>query len=176
MGVGVTFTLARFSEGFLILRAGESGLAPMWAPGVMVLMGLAFTLSAYPAGALSDRLGRRRVVLAGYLLFATVSAGFAPGTGAAGFVVLFGLYGISFALVEANSRALVADLAPEAYRGGVLGLYYLVTSLAALPAALIAGLLWDLDPAWTFAYGAVLALAAAGVLGFGVREPRGGER
>jgi MFS family permease len=66
---------------------------------------------------------------------------------------------------------LVADLAPERQRGGVLGLYYLVISLAALPAGLLAGLLWDLDPVWTFVYGGSLALAATLVMGLAVREP-----
>jgi MFS family permease len=169
------FALANFSYMFFVLRSSVVFDERMAVAAPILLYALfqfTYTLFAYPAGMLSDRVGRRRVVLGGYVLFAAVSAGFAVGGGVAGFVVLFGLYGISFALVEANSRALVADLAPADRRGGVLGLYYLVTSLAALPAALTAGLLWDLNPAWTFAYGAVVALVAAVVLGFGVREPQ----
>jgi len=168
------FALGNFSYMFFVLRSTVVFDERLAVAAPILLYGLfqlVYTLFAYPAGLLSDRVGRRRVVLVGFLLFAGVSGGFAIASGAASFVLLFALYGLSYALVEANSRALVADLAPAARRGGVLGLYYLVITLAALPAALIAGWLWDQDPLWTFYYGAMLALLAGMVMGVWVREP-----
>lgn len=168
------FALGNFSYMFFVLRSAtafDDRLAVAIPILLYALFQFTYTFFAYPAGRLSDRIGRRRVVLAGYLIFALVSLGFALLDGIAAHVMLFALYGISYALVEASSRVLVADLAPELQRGGVLGLYYLVISLAALPAALIAGLLWDLDPVWTFVYGGSLAFAASLVMGLAVHEP-----
>lgn len=156
-----------------IAELGGTGLAIGLIAGTLAvglpillyaLYNVSYTAFAVPAGALSDRVGRRPVLFAGYGLFVLVCAGFAAADGLAAFVVLFLLFGVNYALVNATERALVSDLAEEAQRGTALGTYHLTTSLAALPAGLLAGLLWDLDPRWTFVYGAVTAAAAIAVL------------
>ena len=162
------FALANFSYMFFVLRS-ESAFSGALAVGIPILLyalyNVSYTLLAVPAGILSDRFGRRPVLFAGYGLFVLVCAGFAVAEGLVAFVVLFLLFGANYALVNATERALVSDLAEEHQRGTALGTYYLVVSAAALPGGLLAGLLWDLDPQWTFVYGAVTAAAAILLLG-----------
>jgi MFS family permease len=168
------FALANFSYMFFVLRS-ESAFEGRFAAGLPILLyglfNLVFTLFAVPAGILSDRIGRKKVLVAGYGLFGAICIGFVFATSPAAFAVLFTLYGVSYALVEANERALVADLAHEHSRGTALGTYHMVVSLAALPAGLIAGLLWDTThPVFAFYYGAAAALSAALLLGIQVRN------
>lgn len=158
VGVGVVFTMARFSEAFLILRAGEAGLAPMWAPLVLVLMALAFSLSAYPAGALSDRVGRIAVLAIGIgcLLVADLVLAFVPGV--AGLALGVVLWGIHMGFTQGVFAALVADRAPGELRGTAFGVFHLSTGLALLLASVLAGLLWDaVGYRATFVSGAVFA-------------------
>lgn len=143
VGVGVVFTLARFSEAFLILRAGQAGLSPMWAPLVLVLMGIAFSLSAYPAGALSDRIHRHMVLAIGMVLLiaADLVLAFVPGLG--GLALGVTLWGLHMGFTQGVFSALIADSAPAPLRGTAFGLFHLFTGLALLLASLIAGALWD---------------------------------
>lgn len=160
-GVGVVFTLARFSEAFLILRAGESGLAPTWAPAVMVLMSLAFSLSAYPAGALSDRVDRTSVLAVGTgcLIAADLLLAFVPGLG--GLVLGVVLWGLHMGLTQGLFAALIADNAPIELRGTAFGLFHLLTGSTLLLASIAAGVLWDaLGYRGTFVGGAALATLA----------------
>mgnify|MGYP006281857005 CR=1 FL=1 len=161
------FALANFSYMFFVLRS-ESAFSGALAVGLPILLyalyNVSYTLFAVPAGVLSDRFGRRAVLFAGYGLFVLVCAGFAVARSLPAFIALFLLFGLNYALVNATERALVSDLAEEEGRGTALGTYYLTTSLAALPGGLLAGLLWDLDPQWTFVYGAVTAGAAIALL------------
>ncbi|HKJ76373.1 MAG TPA: MFS transporter, partial [Gammaproteobacteria bacterium] len=161
------FALANFSYMFFVLRS-ESAFTGALAVGIPILLyalyNVSYTLLAVPAGMLSDRFGRRPVLFAGYGLFVVVCGGFAVAEDLVTFVVLFLLFGANYALVNATERALVSDLAEEQQRGTALGTYYLVVSLTALPGGLLAGLLWDLDPQWTFVYGAVTAAAAIAIL------------
>ena len=158
VGVGVVFTLARFSEAFLILRAGEAGLSPISAPLVLVLMGIAFSLSAYPAGALSDRVSRVIVLVVGIgvLIAADLVLAFVPGL--AGLAVGVVLWGLHMGCTQGVFAALVAERAPAELRGTAFGVFHLLTGLALLLASVIAGALWD---AWgyrgTFLCGAVFA-------------------
>ncbi|MFA5489785.1 MAG: MFS transporter [Candidimonas sp.] len=164
ISVGVVFTLARFSEAFLILRAGEAGLTPIWAPIVLVLMGIAFSLSAYPAGALSDRVSRVAVLAIGMggLIAADLALAFIPGLGGLALGVV--LWGLHMGFTQGVFGALVADNAPAELRGTAFGVFHLLTGLALLMASVIAGALWD---AWgyraTFLCGA--AFAALTLLG-----------
>ncbi|MDT7839048.1 MFS transporter [Aquabacterium sp. OR-4] len=166
VAIGLVFTLARFSEAFLILRAQSAGLAPMWAPAVLVVMGLAYALSAYPAGALSDRLRRLDVLLVGLalLIAADLVLAFMPGLAGLGLGVA--LWGLHMGFTQGLFNALIADSAPAALRGTAFGLYHLLTGLALLLASLIAGALWDAAGYQaTFACGAVFAaLTMAGLL------------
>lgn len=160
-GVGVVFTLARFSEAFLILRAGESGLAPTWAPAVMVLMSLAFSLSAYPAGALSDRVDRTSVLAVGTgcLIAADLLLAFVPGLG--GLMLGVVLWGLHMGLTQGLFAALIADNAPIELRGTAFGLFHLLTGSTLLLASIVAGVLWDaLGYRGTFVGGAALATLA----------------
>jgi MFS family permease len=169
--VAFLFSLANFSYMFFVLRsetAFEGNFAAAFPILLYALYNLSYTVFAIPAGMASDRLGRRNVLMAGYTLFALVSMGFIFASGWIMFVVLFLLYGLSYALVNANERAYVSDLAVESSRGSALGTYHMVTSIAGLPAGLIAGLLWDLDPVYTFAAGAGFALLAISVLGISI--------
>ncbi|KAF7598976.1 MAG: MFS transporter [Candidatus Dactylopiibacterium carminicum] len=159
--LGVVFTLARFSEAFLILRAGEAGLSPMWAPLVLVLMAIAFSLSAYPAGALSDRINRVTVLAIGmgFLMAADLVLAFLPGL--SGVILGVVLWGVHMGFTQGVLSALIADSAPAELRGTAFGVFHLLAGLALLLASVIAGALWD---AWgyqgTFLCGAVLAMLA----------------
>nr|WP_208073913.1 MFS transporter [Bradyrhizobium barranii] len=158
VAVGVVFTLARFSEAFLILRAQNIGLSAMWVPAVLVLMNVVYALSAYPAGVLSDRINRTGLLALGLVFLA--AADLALG------VVLWGLH---MGLTQGLLSALVADAAPPNLRGTAFGYFNLFTGLALLAASVIAGALWDAyGPAGTFLAGLGFALVAlAGLLAVG---------
>jgi MFS family permease len=165
LGAASCYGLANFSYMFFVLRAEQvvggrfSGAIPILLYG---LYQVSFTVFAWPAGLLSDRFGRLPVLIGGYFTFVLLCVGFLVARSVPALVALFLLYGLNNALVEANERALVADLAPEHERGTALGFYHIAVSLAALPAGLIAGALWDLEPGWyTFKVGALFALIAA---------------
>jgi MFS family permease len=160
VAVGVVFTLARFSEAFLILRAQNIGLHAMWVPAVLVLMNIVYALSAYPAGVLSDRINRTALLALGLVVLAGADLVLALG------VVLWGLH---MGLTQGLLSALVADTAPPALRGTAFGYFNLFTGLAMLAASVIAGALWDAyGPVSTFLAGLGFALAAlVGLLAIG---------
>ena len=159
--VSGVFALANFSYMFFILRAQTafSGKAAIGIPIFLyVIFNVAYTLLAIPFGILSDRIGRRKVLIMGYLLFALTSLGFSLFRSTVAFLVLFVLYGMVYAMVEGNQRAFVSDLSPEGLKATALGTFHTVVGIAALPGSLIAGLLWQrVSPSATFLYGAVLA-------------------
>ncbi len=165
--VAFLFALANFSYMFFVLQS-QSAFEGKLSIGIPILLyalyNLIYTLFAIPAGILSDHIGRRNVLLSGYGLFALVSVGFIFAESLLVYLLLFALYGLNYALVNANERAYVSDLAKESTRGVALGSYHMATSVAALPAGLIAGLLWDIDPAYTFSFGALAAISAVLVL------------
>ncbi|HEU0098371.1 MAG TPA: MFS transporter [Allosphingosinicella sp.] len=162
VGIGILFTLARFSEAFLILKASAEGL-PLWlAPAVLVVMNLVYSTSAYPAGIASDRVGTRGLLLASLVLLAAADLMLAlvPGL-VAGFAAI-ALWGLHMGLSQGLLSRLVADRAPGDLRGSAFGLFNLATGLAMLAASVTAGLLWDgLGPSATFLAGAGFAAAAA---------------
>jgi len=163
--VATVFTLARFSEAFLILRARGEGLGEAYAPLVLVVMNVVYAAAAYPAGALSDRVGRRGVFLAGIVMLIAADAALA-GAPSLGWVALgVALWGLHMGFTQGLLGALVADTAPADLRGTGFGALNLVTGLATLAASLIAGELWDrIGPQATFGAGAAFALVSlAGV-------------
>ncbi|QXI40109.1 MFS transporter [Pseudomonas xantholysinigenes] len=153
------FTLARFSEAFLLLRGQALGLPALWAPGVLVVMSLAFSLSAYPAGALSDRVGRRGVLMTGLGLLVLADLALALLPGWAGLALGVGLWGLHLGFSQGVFAALIADHAPAHLRGTAFGVFNLLTGVALLVASVLAGGLWDgLGYQATFMAGAVFAL------------------
>lgn len=166
VAIGAVFTLARFSEAFLTLRARDAGIRLSFVPIVLVVMNLAYTLVAYPAGAASDRRHPLSFLLAGLgaLVLADLTLAYAPSPA----WVLAGsaLWGLHMALTQGTLAKLVADTAPDALRGTAFGLFNLVTGISSLFASLIAGNLWGASgPSATFLAGAVFsALAAAGLI------------
>lgn len=160
--IGVVFTLARFSEAFLILKASADGLPMALAPLVLVAMNVVYAVGAYPAGALSDHFSAGRLLLlgAGTLIAADLALAFSaglPGTFAG--IVLWGLH---MALTQGLFAKLVAAHAPAELRGSAFGIFNLATGVALLFASVIAGLLWDYaGPAATFLVGAGFAVIAA---------------
>jgi MFS family permease len=161
VGIATVFTLARFSEAFLILRAQSVGLPIFLVPAVMVLMNLVYALAAYPAGILSDRNDRTRVLMIGiaFLIAADLVLGFAAGVlGVALGVVLWGLH---MGFTQGLLATLVADAAPAELRGTAFGMFNLLGGIALLAASIVAGALWDAaGPKGTFLAGAAFTIIA----------------
>ncbi|HEY8335323.1 MAG TPA: MFS transporter [Tardiphaga sp.] len=158
VAIGLVFTLARFSQAFLVLKAQSEGLALALIPLVFVWMNLVYAAIATPAGILSDRIGRGKLLLCGLgvLLIADLTLAFVPGLW--GVFVGVGLWGLYLGLSQGLLSALVADTAPEDLRGTAFGLFNLVTGAALLIASLLAGWLWQaFGPTATFLAGAAFS-------------------
>ena len=167
----ILFTLGNSSDAFLILRAQERGLSVLAIIGALLALNLVYTLVSGPAGMLSDRVGRRRIIVGGWLLYGVVYLGFALAGAAWQVWVLYALYGAYYGLSEGVARALVADMVIPEQRGTAYGLYNAAVGITALPASVIAGLLWrgwgpwpGFGPWAPFLFGAALALLAAALL------------
>ena len=174
VAVATVFTLARFSEAFLILRAQSAGLPIMLVPAVLVLMNVVYALAAYPAGVLSDRIDRRTVLIAGLVVLVVADIVLALASGVVGVACGVILWGLHMGLTQGLLATLVADTAPAELRGTAYGMFNLLTGLALLAASIIAGALWDMTgPGGTFLAGAAFTgLAIAGLLT--VRRPNPG--
>ncbi len=179
--VGI-FDLGNSSDAFLILRANERGLNVVEVLGMLVTFNLVYTLLSIPAGSLSDRIGRRKLIIGGWLIYALIYFGFAvAGTGWHVWV-LYAVYGAYYGLAYGTTKAMVADIVPAELRGTAYGTYNAVLGILDFPASLIAGLLWSGVPSWgwngfgpsaPFFFGGTLALAAA--LLMALWSPRTGE-
>jgi predicted MFS family arabinose efflux permease len=162
MGIIFLFTLGNSTDAFLLLRASQLGVPVALAPILWAALHLVKSASSTPGGALSDRIGRRPTLIAGWLLYAAVYLGFALADAAWQAWALFAVYGVYFGLTEGSERALIADLVGPERRGTAFGWYNLAIGLGALPASLMFGYVWDrAGPATAFVMGASLALAAA---------------
>lgn len=162
VAIGVLFTLARFSEAFLILKASGEGLPAAFAPLVLVAMNLVFSLGAYPAGVLADTLPARTLLLWALALLIAADLVLAFTGSIAGAFAGIALWGGHMALSQGLLAKLVADQAPAEARGTAFGVYNLSTGMALLAASVVAGLLWDAyGPTATFLAGAAFALVAA---------------
>ena len=163
--VGFVFTLARFSEGFLILRALDIGVSATLSPLVLVAFNLAFGLFAYPAGALADRIGARGLLLGGIGVLIAADLLLAQPVGLIGLTIGCLLWGGHMALTQGLFAKLIADAAPEPLRATSFGAFYFASGIATLLASLGAGLIWDRDGASaTFLTAAVLAAVAGAML------------
>ena len=167
------FTLGNSSDGFLVLRAQNLGISVTGILVMLAVYNLVVTLVATPAGSLSDRVGRRRLIIGGWLVYAVIYLGFALAQSAWQVWLLYVAYGLYFGMAFGTANALVADLVPENLRGTAYGTYNAVIGLLAFPSSLIAGLLWQgvgswhgLGPSAPFLFGGTLALIAALLMAF----------
>ena len=161
VSIAAVFTLARFSEAFLILKAQKAGLAIALVPAVLVLMNVVYALAAYPAGALSDGRDRTPILITGLVLLVTADAVLAWAETISAVAIGVALWGLHMGLTQGLLSAFVADAAPPELRGTAFGVFNLAIGIAALLASVIAGALWDLvGPQGTFAAGAGFTLVA----------------
>ena len=163
--ISTLFTFGNSSDAFLILRAQNLGLAAVLVPLAYFTFNIVYSLLAMPLGSLSDRVGRKVVIIAGYLIFAIVYCGFAFASASWAVWGLFAVYGIYYALTDGVQRAYITDIVPSNLRGSAIGTYNALVGIAALPASIIGGFLWQaIAPEATFIYGAVFAVIAAVLL------------
>ncbi|HOX43983.1 MAG TPA: MFS transporter [Myxococcota bacterium] len=167
VGIAALFALGNSSDLFLLLYAREAfGLSLAGMVGLWILLHLSKAASGVVFGALSDRVGRRPLILAGWLLYAGVYLAMAWAASLVQLAVLLGIYGLYYGLTEGAEKALVLDLAGQERSGSAFGLYHGAVGLSALPASLLFGVFWiELGPRWAFGVGAGLAGLAALLLG-----------
>jgi MFS family permease len=165
VGVGAVFTLARFSEAFLVLRAQQSGVAVALVPLVMVAMNLVYAASAYPFGWLSDRISHTKLLAFGLVLLALADLVLARGNDWPTMLLGVALWGIHMGMTQGLLATMVAATAPPDLRGTAFGVFSLVSGVALLLASALAGWLWDSHGApSTFYAGAGLSVLALGLL------------
>jgi MFS family permease len=159
------FDLGNSSDAFLVLRAQERGLSVINILAMLVAFNLIYALISTPAGSLSDRIGRRKLIIGGWLAYGAIYLGFALAGRGWHIWLLYALYGIYYGLAYGTAKAMVADLVPASLRGTAYGTYNATLGILDFPASLIAGFLWQqIDPAAPFYFGAALALGAAVLL------------
>ena len=169
------FTLGNSTDAFLILRANQLGVSVALVPILWAALHVVKSAASVPGGALSDRFGRKPLILAGWAVYAAVYVGFGRATETWHAWALFLAYGTFFGLTEGTEAALIADLVGSARRGTAYGWYYLAVGIGALPASVLFGLVWDrVSPRAAFDLGAALAFAAALML-LAVRPQPGAE-
>jgi MFS family permease len=161
----LVFTLGNSTDAFLLLRAQQLGVAVTLLPMIWVALHVVKMVFSVPGGILSDRIGRKKVIVAGWTVYALVYAAFGLANVQWHAWALFAVYGIYFGLTEGVEKALVADFAPMHLRGSSFGLYHLMLGIGALPASLLFGLVWQrFGAAAAFAMGAILAMLASVML------------
>lgn len=162
------FDLGNSSDAFLVLRAQERGLSVISILGMLVVFNLIYSLVSTPAGSLSDRIGRKKMIIAGWLVYAAIYMGFALVKTGLQVWALYAVYGLYYGLAYGTTKALVADLVPEILRGTAYGTFNAVLGILDFPASVIAGILWQGTGSWSglgasapFIFGSSMALIAA---------------
>jgi MFS family permease len=162
------FELGNSSDAFLILLAQERGLSLTGILGMLLTFNLVYTVVSMPAGSLSDRIDRKKIIVVGWLVYAVIYLGFAVSQTGTQIWVLYALYGIYYGMAYGTSKAMIADIVPAESRGTAYGLYSAVLGLLNLPSSVIAGLLWEGAGSWEgfgpsapFVWGAALAFVSA---------------
>jgi MFS family permease len=162
------FDLGNSSDAFLVLRAQERGLSVVGVLGMLVTFNLVYTLISTPAGSLSDRIGRRKLIIGGWLVYAAIYYGFALARTGLQVWVLYTIYGIYYGMAFGTANAMIADLVPDTLRGTAYGTYNAILGILDFPASVIAGILWQgafswpgFGPSAPFFFGATLALIAS---------------
>ncbi|MDL1968688.1 MAG: MFS transporter [Deltaproteobacteria bacterium] len=163
--VSSVFALGHFGYAFLLLRAKNIGLADNTAILLYVVFYIVYSICVIPLGIVSDKVGRKAVLMGGYVLFGITSLGLLVISSLQGILLFYVIYGISYAMIDGAQRAFVVDLAPQHLKGTALGVFHTAIGLVALPGGYIAGLLWDkVSPEATFGYGLILAIISAVLL------------
>ncbi len=158
-GLGALMMMARFSEAFLVLKASAVGLSNAWVPLVMVVMSAVYSLASFPAGILSDRIGRRGLLMAGMIVLIAADAVLGLGTSVWSMMIGVALWGLHMGLTQGGLAAMIADEAPPELRGTAFGVFNLASGVALLIGSVLAGLLWDQYGAeGTFLAGGVFAV------------------
>jgi MFS family permease len=171
LGIVFLFTLGNSSDAFILLRAANVGVPTALVPVVWVVLSAVRMITSMPLGMLSDRVGRRALIVSGWLVYAMVYLGFAAAKHPWHIWVLFALYGLYFGLTEGVEKAFVADIVPAHLRGTAYGAFNFAVGVGALPASIIAGLLWQkFGAAYAFGFGAAAAFAASVLLAVFVVE------
>lgn len=165
------FSLGYFSFAFLLLKARSVGFEAQDQALLYGLFNLVFTIVSIPIGRLGDRLGRRLIVIASYVIYGCMAAGFLIADSQAAVIILFAVYGVFYAMDEGQAKAYLADLSEDDTRATAIGIYGFVTGLVYLPASLIAGALWAYGPEWTFAFAIGTSVSALALFLFS-SEPR----
>ncbi len=167
------FTLGNSSDAFLVLRAQNLGISVMGILVMLAVFNLVYSLISTPAGSLSDRIGRKRLIIGGWLVYAAIYLGFALARAAWQVWLLYVVYGLYYGMAHGTANAMVADLVPDHLRGTAYGTYNAVIGLLAFPSSLIAGILWEgaggwpgFGPSAPFFFGGALALIAALLMAF----------
>ena len=166
------FAVGHYGYAFLLLKVLSTGASDSTALLYYVLFYGVYTFFTIPAGIVSDRVGRKPVIMAGYVMFGLLSAGLIVVTGSPVLPVFFAAYGIFFAFIDGAQRAFIVDMAPPALKATALGTFHTAIGLVALPGGYLAGILWDLySPSYTFLFGAIVAVLALGLM-TGVKNTR----
>ncbi len=172
VGLGIFF-IGNSSDAFLFLRAQNLGIAAVFIPILYLISNLIYALTAFPFGILSDKIGRKRVLLLGYSIFFIVYLGLALANSSFIIWMLFPVYGLYYGLTDGVSKALISDLAPKTLKATAFGTYYTIIGIVALPASFIAGTLWQLlGSPYAFFYGAGMSAAAIITIGLFVKQSK----
>lgn len=162
LAIFIIFSLGKFSDTFLILRAQNVGVGILSIPLVYALFNFVYAIFSVPLGSLSDKIGREKVIILGWLSYSLAFLGFAAANQVLHIWILFAFYGIYYATTEGVAKAYIADLVKSGQRGKAYGLFNMVSGLITLPSSFLAGMLWDkFNPSTPFYLGAAIALVAA---------------
>ncbi len=160
--ISTLFAVGNFSDAFLALRAQDVGMLPALIPLAFFALNMSSSIFSMPIGMLSDRIGRRPVLIYGFIMFALIYFGFGMAKSVMWIWVLFIFYGLYYAFTEGIQKAYIADIVPEGQRGTAMGTYNSMIGIAALPASIMAGFLWQtFGPMVAFSTSSVIAIIAA---------------
>lgn len=162
LGIVFIFTLGNSTDALLLIKASDLGVRDAFIPIIYLIFNSVSVIFSVPAGILSDKIGRERLIIFGYLLYSMIYFGFGLTNSQGVLILLFALYGLYSAATDGIQKALVTDLIDQKKRGTGLGLYNCLVGITLLPASVIAGLLYDhVNNSAPFYYGSIMALVAA---------------